>query len=96
MKKPSPFKRFITLQKCAVCGSPGVEHDNGQCLTTPAHIKSRGAGGPEEKNLIPLCIVCAVEQHKVGWPEFQRRKGINAKELAQTYWDRFHEDSPFF
>ena len=45
-------------------------------LSDPCHIRSRGAGGGDEKwNLIPLCRKHHTEQHQIGWHD-----------MAYKYW----------
>lgn len=52
---------------CAACGRPGP--------SDPAHVISRGAGGGDRGNVIPLCksdprtgyVGCHEEQHRKGW-----------------------------
>ena len=91
MKKPTPYKQFISQQYCAACGSPGVRHDDGVFYNAPAHLKSKGSGGGEESNLLPLCYECHTEQHKLGWPEFEKRNEINAAQIAAKFARLFKE-----
>lgn len=52
---------------CAACGRPGP--------SDPAHVISRGAGGKDRGNVIPLCksdpgtgyVGCHEDQHQRGW-----------------------------
>ena len=73
-KKPRAVKRFagkrdpayaawVRTQPCALRGKP--EH---HCigLVQACHLKSRGAGGDDFKNLYPGCKTAHAEQHQVG------------------------------
>ena len=49
---------------CIVCTRP----------SDPAHIKSKGSGGPDSSwNLAALCRVHHTEQHAIGWVTFARK-----------------------
>lgn len=55
-----------------------------------AHVRSRGAGGNDHANCLPLCRAHHREQHQIGWKEFQFRHAIPnavdaADELACVY-----------
>lgn len=81
-KKNREFLNWITELPCIACHSKGTIHDDGNYHTVPAHLKSRGAGGDDVGNVVPLCWNDHVIQHSIGWKEFEKRMGINAKELA--------------
>ena len=59
---------------CSACGAWGP--------SDPAHVRSRGAGGKDRGNVIPLCRVCHMQQHAWGWPVFAERTGIDPDEIA--------------
>ena len=44
---------------CLLCGHPPP--------SDPAHVRSRGAGGLDRENVIPLCRACHDRQHLQGW-----------------------------
>jgi transcription elongation factor Elf1 len=75
----SPAHRaWIRGFACGACGSQsGVE-----C----AHVRDGTDGGtgikPSDKYTIPLCGPCHRLQHQIGEPEFERRTGLNMKDLA--------------
>jgi hypothetical protein len=54
-----------------------------------AHVKSRGAGGDDMDNCVPLCAYHHDRQHTMGIKSFQRQYGINlafiAKDLGRIY-----------
>jgi len=47
------------------------------------HIKTRGAGGDDRKNVVPLCGMAHDEQHRIGIPTFEKRWGVNLKAEAE-------------
>lgn len=63
---------------CVVCRKP----------SDPAHIKTRGSGGPdEEDNLLSLCRMHHSEQHQVGWVRFARKYRQVEFVLGQKGWE---------
>lgn len=55
--------------KCAAC----TDWQN----VSAHHIKSRGSGGHDiHENLIPLCLRCHTEIHKIGPSRFKEKWGI--------------------
>lgn len=65
---------------CLACGRrPAV----------PAHVKSKGSGGPDEPfNLIPLCNRCHIEtQHRHGWMYFLKRFPHVKDHLESFGWE---------
>lgn len=58
-------KKWTDLTKSLACLVQGR-----MCFgpVDPAHIRSRGSGGPDEEfNLVPLCRRHHSIQHKIGW-----------------------------
>lgn len=52
-----------------------------------AHIRSRGAGGPDEGwNVIPLCRKHHSEQHAFGWMKFMYRYLVVKTQLEYLGW----------
>jgi len=53
----------VAARPCQACGAI--------LSSDPAHVRSRGAGGPDEAwNVMPLCRRHHTEQHKIGWCTF--------------------------
>jgi 5-methylcytosine-specific restriction endonuclease McrA len=74
----SLLKRIRKLG-CLICGAPDAD---------PAHIRSVGAGGPDEEwNLIPLCRREHQIQHTVGWAKFAHDHYIVRLELDLKGWE---------
>lgn len=60
--------------RCCACGSKGQ--------SDPAHLRSRGAGGRDRGNVVPLCRPCHDAQHTEGIRTFQRRRGLDLVAVA--------------
>lgn len=64
-KEDEDLLELVRSQRCVECARTGPD---------PCHVKSRGAGGPDESwNVLPLCRVHHTEQHKIGWVTFAER-----------------------
>ena len=48
----------------------------------PAHVKSRGAGGPDIGNIVPLCARHHHQQHSVGIKTFQAIYDLDLAKIA--------------
>jgi hypothetical protein len=75
------YKHYIRDCGCLVCGTHSDPH----------HVKSRGAGGKDERNIVPLCRVHHTEGHTIGWKTFQKKYGLDLKTVAVELWDKYHE-----
>ena len=51
-----------------------------------AHIKSRGAGGKDERNIVPLCRSHHREQHTIGIQSFAAKYGLDLPLIATAYF----------
>jgi len=69
------FRKFICTFPCAVTG----EYQVG--AIEPAHLKSKGAGGDDFCNIVPLHHNVHVYQHAHGWEAFEREYGVTLDEL---------------
>ncbi len=71
--------KYIRQLNCLVCGvSP----------SDPAHIKSRGAGGPDAMfNLMPLCRTHHTQSHRLGWASFASRYPVIRAYLRLLEWE---------
>lgn len=83
VRKNPDFVEYIREQWCCCCGTPGSD---------PHHVKTRGAGGQDEKNLVPLCRICHTTVHTRGRVTFERMMGVSLEALALDYWDFYQED----
>jgi hypothetical protein len=69
LEKPLTRRSRWTLD--AIKRLPCAVHANCFGPVDPAHIRSRGAGGPDvPQNLVPLCRKHHSEQHQMGWAKF--------------------------
>lgn len=79
-------RKLLDLVKelpCVACGDVPAD---------PAHVRSRGAGGPDEEwNVMPLCRIHHVEQHKVGWRTLAAKYPDVASWLENHGW--YFDDS---
>src|SRR5688500_1174103 len=84
LEKPKRVVDFDLLYRtkqdgCSVCGRRPAD---------PAHIKSRGAGGPDLKeNVIPLCRQHHSEQHQRGWIRFIQKYFHIRLKLEALGWE---------
>lgn len=58
------------------------------------HLTSRGAGGYDQANIVPMCAGAHDEQHRIGIPAFQKRHGINLRAEAAYLWARYEMGQP--
>ena len=49
------------------------------------HVRTRGAGGKDENNIVPLCRLHHQEIHRIGRKTFAIKYDINLEELARKY-----------
>jgi hypothetical protein len=47
-----------------------------------AHVKTRGSGGADRNNVVPLCRWHHVAQHNMGIRSFEKWWRVNLKEIA--------------
>jgi 5-methylcytosine-specific restriction endonuclease McrA len=81
MTRELEFLAWVRLRSCLVCGRPPVNQ--------AAHVKTRGSGGKDLDNVVPLCYRCHSEQHTIGIKTFQKRHGLDLERDAQevtTEW----------
>jgi len=79
---------YIRTLPCAACHKPGP--------SDPHHVKSRGAGGNDEANLIPLCRVHHTEIHQIGKKTFADKWHLDLEDKALRYEQmRERGDLPF-
>lgn len=80
-KKNPDYHEWIKRQThCSTCGKYS---DSG---LDPSHVKSRGSGGGDEKNLIPQCRECHSNYHRLGRTLFEGLKRVDMRQLANKYW----------
>lgn len=73
------FKDWIKKQPCIVgLSCMGRIHCH--------HIKTRGAGGKDESNLLPLCAKHHYELHKIGKDTFAKKYNLNYEYLKRVFF----------
>src|SRR5947208_495541 len=56
------------------------------------HVRSRGAGGDDRGNVVPLCARAHAEQHRIGIRSFQARWGIDLKAEAERLYQQYVQE----
>jgi Putative HNHc nuclease len=74
------YAEWIARQPCVV--KPSLRW----LRTEAAHVRSRGAGGHAEGNLVSLCRVHHQEQHDIGIKSFQAKYRLDLKAIAASLW----------
>ena len=76
------FRSWLRTQRCCVpdCRSSGAVR------VQAAHVRSRGAGGADPNNLVPLCARHHVQQHTIGQRTFEARFHVDLTWEAHKYW----------
>jgi len=75
---------FVRAQPCLLSRWGMLPH---QCFGTVqvAHVQSRGAGGGDRGNIVPLCLGAHNEQHTAGTRTFEHRWNLDLELAAQHY-----------
>lgn len=71
---------FIRRMPCLVCGNQSQAH----------HVKTRGAGGRDEFNTVPLCVnhhTGPQGVHFLGRMTFERTFNVNLQAEARRIWE---------
>lgn len=71
------FRKWVASRWCFIgeqCWGEGID---------ACHVKTRGAGGADLGNLVPMCRAHHTEQHTLGIRSFQRKHGVDMKAEAQ-------------
>ena len=55
------------------------------------HVKTRGAGGDDVGNVVPMCAGAHDEQHRIGIRAFQKRWGIDLAKIAAGLAPKYTE-----
>ena len=77
------YKAYVRTLPCTVCRKPAPSEAH--------HVKSRGAGGVEVKNLLPLCLEHHNFWHTMGRKTFARIFNINPGPVAIALWVEWRE-----
>jgi len=89
------YLRFIRQQPCCVSGVRSgewieVPFSGGRTAKVPArieaaHVKARSTAGTDRGNVVPLELSKHREQHRTGIKTFQKKHGVDLRELAEKY-----------
>ena len=59
------------------------------------HVKSRGAGGKDQANLVPLCHYHHMNGHSRGWQTFQKQYDVDLRHIATRLWETWVARLPY-
>lgn len=76
------LRDYVRMLPCVICGS--LERSQWCGPTEAAHVKSKGAGGKDWDNLIPLGTHHHREQHVIGIKSFEFKYQVRLKSLARV------------
>ena len=74
-RREPTFLAWIREQPCCICGD----------YAEPSHITSRGAGGYDVGNVVPMCHQHHQEFHDWGIWSFQERWKVSLRDMAMQY-----------
>lgn len=86
-QRDEKYRAWIRLLPCLVNG------DGARCFgpIQAAHVRSRGAGGGDFDNLMPLCMGHHAEQHAVGIRTFAARYEVDLEAEAALLTSRWRK-----
>lgn len=78
------YREWIRALPCILSGKM-IAHGQHICwgAVQVCHVKTRGAGGPDRKNCVPMCASAHDQQHVIGIREFEQRWGVSLKTIAR-------------
>jgi len=83
------YRAWIRGRQCLIAGrAPRWVSLHNRCegVTQAAHVRSRGAGGVDHQNLLPLCALHHHEQHEIGKLSFEARYVLSLRDEAELLW----------
>ncbi|HEY5973807.1 MAG TPA: hypothetical protein VIU41_03615 [Geobacteraceae bacterium] len=99
-RRDPEYCRWIRTLPCCVTGKVTGEREVGMVghrhlsvrrfVVEAAHVVSRGAGGDDRGNVVPLDFMLHREQHAIGIKSFQEKYGLDLAALA-TRLEREYE-----
>jgi hypothetical protein len=69
-----PCSRMARTLPCCSCGAPPP--------SDPDHVRTRGAGGRDAGNVVPLCRRCHQQRHALGVLRWQLERRVSLAEEA--------------
>jgi len=79
---------WMTSQPCALSGR-GKCHMAQHRSPEAHHVRSVGAGGHDEQNVVPICHGHHDQVHSFGRETFERRHGVDLHASAVRWWARY-------
>ena len=84
------YLAWIRQQPCCLQGRHQCLVYPGRRSTEPAHIKTRGAGGYDRGNVLPMCPGLAEEtEGKMKHREAEAKYSVNWQTMADDYTERY-------
>lgn len=78
-----PYRRYIREMRCLICN---------RLDTDPHHVRTRGAGGRDEANLVPLCRTHHTELHTIGRLTFEDKYKTGCLQMrAEQIWEGYEQ-----
>jgi len=96
------YLEWVRAQSCVIRERPEVgahcvmcrEHHVCENRIQACHVRSRGAGGVDRGNVVPMCGNAHHEQHRIGLPAFQQRWGIDLRAEALRLQALYESEHP--
>ena len=82
-RRDPKYLAWIRLQPCFICGD----------VAEPAHVRSRGAGGDDFANVVPLSHTLHMQLHTVGIRTFERRYKTDLAQVAAAYAEAYTREA---
>ncbi len=89
-RRDHAYMAWLHTKPCLLFGVP--RHVCWLGSVEGAHVKSRGAGGDDRANLVPLCLTAHREQHSIGTRSFERKWRINLRYAAERLYAAYLAD----
>lgn len=96
------YRQWVGMVRCIACQKSGGKDKLGNIVepvgtyeteifkvSDAHHVVSRGAGGPDSENVVPLCRFHHGETHKIGKTTFQINYGINFTDFAKFLTEQY-------
>jgi hypothetical protein len=86
------YTDWVRQQPCLLTrmGYCGEHHCLGRVQV--CHVKSRGAGGDDHANVVPLCGAAHFAQHSRGIQTCQREWGVDLHATAAKLYERYQSE----
>ena len=89
-KADREYRTWIRRQVCAIPATDTwMPNFSLGAVMHVCHVRSRGAGGTDRANLVPMCATHHAEQHIMGIRTFEKRHSVNLKQMAAEYQVRY-------